>query len=297
MPIKFLPGIALLGTISGLAGAEEPSPLPQLEAYQVPESWLQPVPPLKIGDNTWQIGTEAITSLLLKDPAGAILIDGGMVQTADHLLGNLKALGLQPSDLKLILHSHAHADHVGSLAALQRATGAQVVTNAESAILLASGGADDIHFGDSLLYPPVQADRILHHGELVTLGKLRLQVHFIPGHTPGSMAWTWQDKVDGKTTNIAYVDSLSAPDYQLVDNPRYPDIVQDYGLSFERVGQLPCDLLITPHAGASGWHYRARAVQEKPTDCRAYADRAQKKLERQISAQKVTQSARGHAGP
>ncbi|MEX2963480.1 subclass B3 metallo-beta-lactamase [Microbulbifer sp. TYP-18] len=297
MPIKILPAIALLGTISGLAGAEELGPLPQLEAYQVPESWLQPVPPLKIADNSWQIGTEAITSLLLKDPAGAVLIDGGMAQTADHLLGNLKALGLQPSDLKLILHSHAHADHVGSLAALQRATGARVVTNAESAMLLASGGADDIHFGDNLLYPPVQADRILHHGELVTLGKLRLQVHFIPGHTPGSMAWTWQDKVDGKTMNIAYVDSLSAPDYQLVDNPRYPDIVQDYRLSFERVGQLPCDLLITPHAGASGWHYKARAEQEKPIGCRAYAERAHKKLERQISAQKVMQSARGQAGP
>ncbi|USD21737.1 subclass B3 metallo-beta-lactamase [Microbulbifer variabilis] len=266
--------------------AENFSVLPQLENYKVPESWRQPVAPLKIADNTWQIGTEGITSLLLKGKEGSILIDGGMEQTAEHLLENMRRLGVAPSDLKLILHSQAHADHVGSLAELKRVTGAQVVTNAESAVLMARGGANDIHFADELLYPPVKTDRILHDGEQVVLGNLRLRVHFIPGHTPGSMAWTWEDVADGKATDIAYVDSLTAPGYQLIDNSRYPNIVEDFRTSFARVRDLPCDLLLTPHAPASGWEFKNQAIQNKRVTCGQYAQKAEARLNKKLEAEK-----------
>ncbi|WP_226643570.1 subclass B3 metallo-beta-lactamase [Microbulbifer variabilis] len=271
-------GALIMAMFSGFVVAEDFALLPQLENYKAPKSWRQPVAPLKISDHTWQIGTQGITSLLLIGSEGAILIDGGMAQTADHLLSNIGRLGLKPSDLKLILHSHAHADHVGSLAAVQRATGAKIVTNAESAVLLARGGANDIHFADKILYPPVKADRILHHGEEVILGNLHLRVHFVPGHTPGSMAWTWQDKVEGEDTKIAYVDSLTAPGYQLIDNPRYPDILQDFGTSLKRVRTLPCDLLITPHTDASGWVFQESIERGSVLDCKEYADIAEQKL-------------------
>lgn len=267
------------------AQAQESAPLPQLKAYQVPEAWRQPIAPLQIAENTWQIGTAELTSLLLKTSNGAILIDGGMPQSAEHLLANMRKLGVEPGDLKLILLSHGHGDHAGSLAAIKRATGAQLVSNAESAALMARGGADDIHFGDGILYPPVRADRLLQDGEVVELGDLELQVHFIPGHTPGSMAWTWRDRADGKAMNIAYVDSLSAPGYQLIKNTRYPGIVDDYRSTFETVRELPCDLLLTPHPGASSWKYKSEAVQSTPTSCRAYADAAEKKLEEQLTAE------------
>lgn len=286
MHFSTITAAALPVLLAGITSATELDPLPQLEAYKVPKSWRQPVAPLRIAANTWQIGTEGITALLLTGREGAILIDGGMAQTADHLLANLRVLGLQPADLKLILHSHAHADHVGSLAAVQRATGARIATNAESALLMARGGANDIHFGDGILYSPIQADRILHQGEEVALGNLHLRVHFIPGHTPGSMAWTWQDIVDGNKTQLAYVDSLSAPGYQLINNTRYPDIVQDYQTSFERVRNLPCELLITPHAAASGWLFENTATQKTPLSCKHYADKAERKLQAQLEAER-----------
>ncbi len=277
---------ALAVTAAATALATEYAPLPQLQAYEVPEAWRRPVAPLRIAERTWQIGTEELTSLLLKGSDGAILIDGGMPQSADHLLANMKALGVEPTDLKLILHSHAHGDHAGPLAALQRATGARVVSNAESAVLLARGGADDIHFGDGILFPPVKADRLLQDGERVELGDLHLQVHFIPGHTPGSMAWTWRDRGDGRDVNIAYVDSLSAPGYQLIDNPRYPKIVEDYRSTFARVRELPCDLLLTPHPPASSWAFKTEAKQVEPLGCRTYADRAEVKLDAQLADQR-----------
>ncbi|MCW8126619.1 subclass B3 metallo-beta-lactamase [Microbulbifer halophilus] len=278
---KLLAITMLLGLTA--AQAETINPLPQIQAYEVPEAWRQPVKPLRIADNTWQIGTAELTSLLLKTTDGAILIDGGMPQAAEHLLANMKKLGVAPADLKLILHSHAHGDHTGPLASIKRTTGAQLVSNAESAVLMARGGADDIHFGDGILYPPVQADRLVQDGEKIQLGELKLKAHFIPGHTPGSLAWTWRDGRDGKTVDIAYVDSLTAPGYRLLDNPRYPKIVEDYRETFETVRALPCDLLLTPHPGASGWVYKGTAVQEEQVDCHAYVNSAEKKFEQQLA--------------
>ena len=137
-----------------------------------------------------------------------MLIDGGMPQAADMLLQRMRDLGVQPHDLKLILHSHAHADHAGPLAAVQRATGARLVSNAESAALLARGGSNDLHFGDGILFPPAHADRLVMDGEVVELGGVRFTAHYTPGHTPGSLSWTWSDTRGGKPMHIAYVDSL-----------------------------------------------------------------------------------------
>lgn len=278
---------ALLIAIAGpLSAAPRPEPvLPPSHAYETPDEWRQPVAPFRIGDNSWYIGTLGLSAVLVKTDAGAVLIDGGLPQAADMLLARMRELGVAPSDLKLILHSHAHADHAGPLAAVQRATGASVVSNAESAALLARGGSADLHFGDDLLYPSVHADRLVLDGEVVELGGVRFTAHFTPGHTPGSMSWTWDDRRDGKPLRIAYVDSLSAPGYKLAGNPRYPHIVDDYRRSFEAVRSLPCDVLITPHPDASGWSPgNTAAPHPQPITCAAYADRASAKLDAQANA-------------
>ena len=259
--------------------------LPQLKAYQTPASWRQPVTPFRIAEHTWYIGTEGLSALLVKTADGAVLIDGGMAQAADMLLRHMAGVGLAPDDLELILHSHAHGDHAGPLAAVQRATGARVLASAESAWLLAHGGSDDLHFGDDILFPPVRTDRLVHDGEVVELGGVRLTAHFVPGHTPGSTAWTWTDTRDGQPVRIAYVDSLTAPGYTLHGHARYPKLLADYARSFENVRQLPCDLLLTPHPDASGWVYEdGKATQATPMDCRAYADTAQANLAEQQQA-------------
>lgn len=260
------------------------APLPQLRAYTVDASWLQPMAPLQIADHTWQIGTENLTALLVQTAEGAILLDGGMPQMAGHLLDNMKARGVAPQDLRLILLSHAHADHAGPVAELKRRTGAQVAANAESAVLLVRGGSNDLHFGDDITYPPASADRIVMDGEVVTVGGIAFTAHFMPGHTPGSTAWTWTDTRDGKPVRIAYADSLSAPGYHLQDNARYPRLIEDYKRSFATVRALPCDVLLTPHPGASNWDYAAGArAGAKALTCKAYADAAEQKFDVQLA--------------
>jgi metallo-beta-lactamase class B len=290
MSIRSILSAALALAAATPLSAMPPTTLPQPEAYTVPESWLQPVTPVRIADNTWHIGTAGLSALLVRTPEGAVLVDGGMPQAAQLLLDHMAALGVRPQDLKLMLHGHAHGDHVGPFAELRRRTGARIATNAESAVLLARGGSDDIHFGDGLLYPPVQADLLLQDGEAVELGGVRFTAHFMPGHTPGSMAWTWEDRIDGRPVRIAYVDSMTAPGYRLEGNPRYPRLVEHYRRSFATVRRLPCDLLLTPHPEFSGWDY-ARPEASRPAGCAAYADQAERRLEEQLAAERAGKTA------
>lgn len=260
--------------------------LPQAEAYVTRDSWRQPVAPFQIAEHTWYIGTEGLSALLVKTTDGAVLVDGGLAQAADMLLQHMAELGVAPHELKLILHSHAHADHAGPLAAIKRATGAALVSNAESATLLARGGSNDIKYGDRLLFPPVHADRLLQDGEIVAFGGMAFTVHFTPAHTPGSMSWTWTDQRDGQPLRIAYADSLSAPDYQLIDNPRFPHIVDAYRHGFATVRALPCDLLIAPHPEGVGWRPASTdAPHPHPMTCGEYADNAERDFDRQLAAQ------------
>lgn len=275
---------ALAATLPVIQAHAAEAPLPQLRAYTVDASWLQPMAPLQIADHTWQIGTQELTALLVQTADGAVLLDGGMPQMADHLLANMKARGVAPQDLRWILLSHAHTDHAGPVAELKRRTAARLVANAESAALLARGGSNDLHFGDGITYPPASADRIVMDGETVSLGGITFTAHFMPGHTPGSTAWTWTDTRDGKPVRIAYADSLSAPGYRLQGNDRYPRLIDDYRRSFATVRALPCDLLLTPHPGASRWDYAAgsKAAVNAMT-CKAYADEAEKKFDAQLA--------------
>jgi metallo-beta-lactamase class B len=284
-PHRCLLALVCLLPVPCAAQAADPL-LPASKAHEVRDSWRQPIAPSRIAQHTWRLGTTGLGAMLVKTPAGAVLIDGGLPQAADLLLAQMRALGVEPTDLKWILHSHAHADHAGPIAAVQRATGARVVSNAESAMLLARGGSDDLHFGDSLVFPPVHADRLVQDGEVVEIGHVRLTAHYTPGHTPGSMSWTWEDLRDGKPLRIAYVDSMTAPGYGLLDNPRYPHIGDDYRRTYAKVRALPCDLLLTPHPEASGSELDANAAPTKPAmDCRAYADAAGRKLDEQIESQ------------
>jgi len=275
------------------AFAAEPV-LPQLKAYEAEDGWRQPVQPFALADDSWYVGTAGLTAVLVKTPQGAVLIDGGLPQAADMLLQHMKELGVQPGDLKLILNTHAHIDHAGPLAQLKRDTGARVATTAETAVLLARGDSDDLQFGEGYTFPPVGVDRILMDGEVVELGGVRFTAHLTPGHTPGSTSWTWDDRRDGKTVHIAYVDSLGAPGYQLLDNPRYPRIVDDYRRSFATVRALPCDLLLTPHPGGSGWTPEVTAAPHpEPMSCREYADKAERALDAQIAEERKRSAQKG----
>src|SRR5215470_4673968 len=211
-------------------------------------AWNQPVKPFHIIGDIWYVGASGVTSFLITTSGGHILLDSGLPETVPQIKQNVAALGFKLADIKILLNSHAHYDHAGGLAELKELTGAKLMATEADAELLARGGKDDFQWGDKYSYKPVKADRVLRDGDRVELGEVRLTARLTPGHTKGSTTWTMKVNEEGKQYDVVFSTSVSTPGYTLVNNEKYPGIVDDYRRTFQILKSLPCDVFLGPHA-------------------------------------------------
>lgn len=260
----YLAGVAALA-VSHAADVPRWERPPELAASaRLFESWKSAVPPRTLLGNIHYVGTSGIAAYLITTPAGHFLIDTGFDDTADQLLASIEHLGFRPADIRFLLGSHAHVDHAGGHARVQRRTGAQVIASAADARLLASGGADDYSpFPRQLMrYPPVTADRIVAQGDTVTLGGVTLTAHLTPGHTAGATTWSMTVRHAGREYAVVFLSSLSlVPGTRLLRNPLHPDLVADYEQAFRRLATLPCDVFF-------GFHVSPAALETLATRLR-----------------------------
>jgi metallo-beta-lactamase class B len=156
------------------------------QADATSREWNKPVAPFRIAGNLYYVGAIEITSYLITTPQGHFLLDGGFVETASQIERNIVQLGFKLTDVKYLLNSHAHYDHAGGLAELEKLTGAKFVASEGDAELLRKSGHGDFRFGDTLLFPPVEPDKIILDGESLKLGDQVMTAHLTPGHTRGT---------------------------------------------------------------------------------------------------------------
>ena len=263
------------------------------------DAWTAPQKPFPIYGNTYYVGTQGLTAILITSPQGDILIDGTLPANAPGIEANIRALGVQLSDIKLILNTHAHIDHAGAIAKLAHDTGADVAALAKGAFALQRGGRDpdDPQYAYGSTYPKVAKVRVVADGETVRVGNLVVQAHATPGHTPGSTTWTWQSCADSRCLSMVYADSLSlltAGHYRYTD-PTHPERLADFRRGLQTLAALPCDILITPHPEASHFMQRIAARQSTPDEdpvvdphaCKAYAAQGEANM-REIIAREAT---------
>jgi metallo-beta-lactamase class B len=256
----------------------------------------QPVEPYRIVGNVYYVGASDVTSYLITTPEGHILLDGGFVETAPMIEANVRKLGFKLEDVKVLLSSHAHFDHVGGLAELKRLTGAKFAASERDAPLLARGGKGDFLFGDKNPFPPIQADRILHDGDTVTLGGTTLTAHLTPGHTMGNTTWTMKAREGNRTYAVVFAPSTTVlPGVKLTNNPKYPEIAEDYAKTFRVLKSLPCDVFLASHASffdglAKADRLRKGAKENPFIDPQGYKDyvaRSEKKFQEQLRAEQA----------
>lgn len=267
-----------------------PQPLSAEEA-----KWNLPAKPFRIEGNLYYVGTADLAAYLVVDPAGMILLDGGLEASAPLILANIRALGFDPKRIRYLLNSQAHYDHAGALAALKQATGAQLLASPADAPLLERGGGGDFQWGDKFLYPAVKVDRRLRDGEQVALGAIRMTAHFTPGHTLGCTTWTMPVRSEERTLQALFICGASAPGYRLTDNSAYPNIMQDFRRSFAIWRKLPCDLFLGAHASYFGMdEKRARMAPGRPNPfvdpkgCRTFLTKAEGRLAVQAAKESRT---------
>lgn len=271
-----------------LAGAALPA-----SACTDDSAWTAPGEPFLIYGNTWYVGGCGLSSVLVTSPRGHILIDGTMAENAPLILANIRKAGFDPRDVKVILFGHAHFDHVGGVAALQAATGARVLGRAADirALRVGHGLADDPQGASAAHYPPVPKAEAIDDKAVVRVGALALTALPNSGHTPGSTSWRWQSCEGAKCLNLVYADSLSAlsaPGWRYLDHPA---ALAQFRASIARLGQQPCDLLITPHPSVSAMWTRfgptATRPRAVPGQCRALAGEAAQGLETRLQEERA----------
>ena len=287
MFVKTLPALLAIT----LLGAAPPAPAGRAAASKdiagacgERNGWSDPAPPAHIHGRSWYVGTCGITVVLVETSAGLVLIDTGPVEAAPHVLANIKALGFDPRQVKWVLMTHEHFDHVGGMAEVLRATGAKLLTGAGAAEVMRTGkpAADDPQASWLVESPmePVKVSRVLAHRGKLSVGDTRFTIYENATHSPGSTSWSWRSCEAGQCLTIALADSnstISTDDYHFSDHPERVEAAREGLRVLER---LPCDLMLSPHPGQSDLLERlsGTAPLAEPNACVAYSARGSMRL-------------------
>jgi metallo-beta-lactamase class B len=253
-PLKshFIPALIFCFALVLHGRAQVPPPPSAAMVKRMFDPWRAPVPPRHIVANIHYVGTIGVSSFLITTPAGHILLDTTFDDTVPLIQKSVEQLGFKMADIKIILSSHAHIDHVGGHARMQKITGAKIVASAADAKLIETGGdADFLQWPkESILYPRAHVDRIVADGEKVTLGGVSLTAHLTPGHTRGATTWTMEVSEGGRSHHVVFFSSATInAGTRLVGNPSYPRIAEDLAATFEKLKAMRCDIFLAPHGG------------------------------------------------
>ena len=226
-----------------------------LGAVEWPEEWRRPFAAHRVVGNVYYVGTYDLACFLIVTPQGNILINTGMADSAPLIRQSVVDLGFKLEDVRWLLTTQAHLDHVAAMAEMKRLTGARVLASRADAVLLEDGGKSDFHFGPDYRYAPVKVEQRIADGEKLRLGGVELTAYLHAGHTQGSMSYGLTVREGGKEYRvlIANMGSIN-PGVKLVGNKRYPGIAEDYARTFERQKALACDIFLSSHASQYGMH-------------------------------------------
>jgi metallo-beta-lactamase class B len=258
------------------------------------EDWNQPIDAFRVHGNTWYVGTDGLSSILVETDAGLILIDGALPQSSEQIAMSIRELGFDPLDIEAILVSHAHFDHAGGVAAFQRLTRANVYTSEAGAETLSSGRLSEgdpqyIADSDAGTFPAIENVTAVGDGDFVSVGSTNVRAVYTPGHTMGSVTWTWESCAMSTCYNVVYADSLtavSAQGFSFGASGAADRMIESAGI----IANLDCDILLSPHPFFFGMHDKLdRRDDGNPfvnnLGCTFYAETALDWLEQRLKAE------------
>lgn len=272
---------------AGLFGQDRPSSCESCPAWNVPQA------PFKLYGNAYYVGTQGLSSVLIASPDGHVLIDGALPESAPRIAASIRALGFRVEDIKLIVNSHAHFDHAGGIAELQKLSGARVAASPWAADVMRRGvvARDDPQFGSIIPIAKVARVEMIQDGQILHAGAIALTAHFTPGHTPGGTSWTWQACESSRCLNLVYADSLtpvSSRGFLFGRRKQYSNGTADFERSFAFLDSTPCDIVVTAHPDIASLKRRAGRHDSKldGSACRALAETMRERLKKRLATER-----------
>jgi len=222
------------------------------------KEWEMQYQPFRIVGNLYYVGTYDLACYLITTPKGHILINTGLAESVGLIKSNVESLGFKFSDIKILLATHAHFDHVAGMADIKEITGARMMIHEKDAAALADGGNSDFVFGGKgSTFKPVKADRLLHDNDTVKLGDMQIMVLHHPGHTQGANSFLFDVRDDKKVYRVLIANMPTMQDQtNLAGMSGYPDIAKDYAYTFEALKKLKFDIWLSSHASQFKLHQK-----------------------------------------
>lgn len=218
--------------------------------------WVMDYKPFKVAGNLYYVGSYDLGCYLITTSEGHILINTGVAASLPMLQKHISSLGFKIQDIKILLTSQVHYDHVGAMAALKQLTGAQLMIQEADAQVMADGGETDYLFSEMApLFAPVKPDRVLHDGDVLQLGGTSIKVLHHPGHTKGSCSYalTVQEGKKFYKVLIANMPSVIV-EKKIPEVHSYPNMDRDYAYTFKAMRSLEFDLWLAAHASQFALH-------------------------------------------
>jgi metallo-beta-lactamase class B len=237
------------------------------------EQWTRPYEPFRIAGNLYYVGTYDLACYLITTEQGNILINTGLAESVPLIRKNIESLGFKYGDIKILLTTQAHFDHVAGMADIRKSTGAKMMVHEGDVKVMTDGGKSDFLFGGSSSFVPVPVDRVLHDGDTVTLGKTKLIALAHPGHTQGATSFMIDVEDEKRKWSVLIVNIPSIlPQTRLMGMPSYPDVGKDYANTLAALKKLKFDLWVASHASQFNLHdkrkpgdpYRPEAFSDQP---------------------------------
>ena len=254
------------------------------------------VKPFKIVGNIYYVGGTDMTIFLIATPEGHILIDSTYEKYVPWIRENIEELGFNVRGIKVMLNSHAHADHIEAHGLMKELTGAQVVMSEGDAPALAAGGGPGPNGGTR--FKPVQADRLIQTGDTVTLGGTTLTAHVFPGHTRGATTWPMPVEDGGRRYTFVFFGGIGGVRERFVNNPNWPTLADDYADTLRRASMLSCEFFTEGHTGGFGFMDKMDRLLKgerpnpfyAPEECRQDIEQRQRDFQAELAKQRAEAS-------
>lgn len=216
-------------------------------------TWTGYMEPFCIFGNLYFVGCRFVCSHIIDTGEGLILIDSSYPQTLYLVTEGMRKLGLDPADIKYVLHSHGHYDHIGGTRAICELYGAKSIIGREDVPYVT--GEVDLTWAKELGFTFVEEfepDIILDDGDIFELGNTKIRAVSTPGHTPGTMSFFF-NVTDGKDTYTAAMfggGGINSLKKKFLEEYNLPLTYREaFPKSIEKVWNEKVDITIGNHPG------------------------------------------------
>jgi len=225
-----------------------------------PEKWSQPYEPFRVAGNVYYVGTYDLASYLIVTNKGNILINTGLADSLPQIKNNIRKLGFNYSDIKILLLTQAHFDHLGAMAAIKKETGAKLYADKFEEQELKEGGKNDYELAKyGTTFQPVIPDKLLDDNAVIKLGNTKLTLLHHPGHTKGSCSYLLTTKDENRSYKVLIANFPSIIiDRKFSEVLQYPIMEKDYEETLKKMKNINFDLWVASHASQFDLHNKRK---------------------------------------